>query len=95
MTPREYAREMDAARARSRQDYQRDLFAAWQTASFVGSALVGKLPDFKSVMARLQWSDGVPVSVKGALLADEFGIPIRPISEEAKAALMRLRERRG
>lgn len=95
MTPREYAREMDAARARSRHEHQRDLFLAWQTASFVGSAMVDKLPDFKSVMARLQWSDGAPVSLKGALLADERGIPIRPISEEAKAALMRLQARRG
>lgn len=54
MTPREFAREMDAARERTKREHQRDLFIAWQTAAFVPSALVGKMPDFRTVLARVE-----------------------------------------
>lgn len=80
-------------RGRVRREYQRDVFIAWQTAAFVPGALMGKLQPFSSVLAQLRWNDDAPVKEKAAAIAATFGIPIRPISDAAKQALVRLRER--
>ncbi len=92
MTPREFAREQGAARTRWKQEQQRDMFLAWQTAAFVGSAFVGKLPEWSEVANKIAPRSKESLHLEGALLAERIGVPLRPISEEAKRALMRLRE---
>lgn len=83
---------MNAAEERTRADVQRDMFLAWQTAAFVGSAFVGKLPDWNEVQNRLRPRSAESLRLEAQLIAERIGVPVRPISEAAKRALMRLKE---
>lgn len=82
-------------RTRLRHEHQRDVFIAWQTAAFVGAAMVGKLSEWSEVLNRLRPRTSASLKLEGALLAERIGVPLRPISEAAQRALMRLKEQRG
>ncbi len=100
MTPREYWRELEAAAERSRQELRRDLFLAWQSASFIGAAFVGKLPAFAQVLARFQTVaeplNPAQLRTQVAILSEKLGVPVLPLSEASKRALLKLgKEQRG
>ncbi len=81
MTPRELAREQGAARARWKQEHHRDLFLAWQTAAFCGSAFVGKLPDFQVVLLKMKAGRQSFDEMKAQLstLSQLTGFPLKQI----------------
>lgn len=81
MTPRELSREHGAARTRQQRDYQRDVFLAWQTAAFVGSAFVGKLPAFKVVLLKIDAGRQSFDQMKSQLaaLSHVTGFPLKEI----------------
>jgi hypothetical protein len=94
MTPREFARELDAARALAHREHERSTFLAWQTAAFVGSAFAGKLQDWAQVAARIAPTPLARNRHVVAIFSDATGVPVRPISDAALKALERLKEQR-
>lgn len=96
MTPREFARERRAAEQRLREDLAQDVAHAWYVANFGVAAYVGKLPDLKQVLLKLGISakpSRKHVGQRAKLLAEEIGVPLKPISEAAKKALLKLHKR--
>lgn len=97
MTPRELRDEIAVAAEKRRDDSVRDLSLAWHAASFGIAAYVGKLPELSTVIGWVTAPKSerlTPAAQKAqvALLSEKLGIPIMPISEEAKQALLRMRE---
>jgi hypothetical protein len=71
---------------------------AWHGVSFYAEALAGKLPDLRAVIERTRTyrrKTGKAQRAQMAMWADFFGIPARPLSDAAKQALVRLKERHG
>ena len=79
---------MEAALQRDEEEHRARVIGAWQTAALVRRALDGKLPNLQRLLARLSAPDQAG---QLGMLSEHLGIPIRPISPEAKAALARLR----
>lgn len=79
---------MEAALQRDRQTQEARITGAWETAALVRRALDGKLPTLQRLLADFSAPDQ---GTQLGMLSDHLGIPIRPISPEAKAALARLR----
>jgi hypothetical protein len=78
-------------------EFDRTTIHAWQTGVFTAMASAGKLPNISQVLARNR-SARVRTSVadqRAAMerLSDRLGIPLQPLSPEARAALERMKER--
>lgn len=94
LTPREWGHEIAAAQLRWQDERERDLGLAWHTASFVLEGYVGKLPDLRTVIERTRVVRTMtPAAQRSqvAMLSERLGVPLVPISDAAKAALVRLR----
>lgn len=69
---------------------------AWRTAALVGQAFAGKLQPLEQLLGQLDASQErlTPAQqrTQAAMLAERLGQSMRPISDEAKRALLRLRE---
>lgn len=70
---------------------------AWHVATFGVAAYVGKLPDLRTILGRVKEPPAgrlTPAAQRTqvALLSEYMGVSMRPISEEAKQALLRMRE---
>jgi hypothetical protein len=66
---------------------------AWQTAALVGAAMAGKLPSLPNLLAKLRPAPKHLPHASLAQLSTHLGIPMRPASPEALAALERLEAR--
>ncbi len=97
MTPRELRDEVAVAEAMQRDESVRDLALAWHVATFGIAAYVGKLPELSTLVNRLRAPAPGRLTPEAqrtqvALLSEYMGVSMRPISEEAKQALLRMRE---
>lgn len=96
MTPRELRDEIAAVGRRRRDDHSKDLVLAWHVATFGVSAYVRKLPELGVILGRSERGAErlTPAAQRTqvALLSEFMGVPIRPLSPEAKRALARIRE---
>jgi hypothetical protein len=96
MTPRELRDEVASVGLRRKDDGARDLTLAWHAATFGVAAYVGKLPDLRVILSRVARSADrlTPAAQRTqvALLSEFIGVPMRPLSDEAKRALTRIRE---
>jgi len=92
MTPREWAREQRAAQIRWTDEYKRDVRLAHQSAKLYSRAWAGQLPPLKTLLEQVSTTierRQNPLMV----LSTHLGIPARPLSPEAKAALDRMKAR--
>jgi len=92
MTPREWAREQRAAQLRWTDDYRRDVRLAHQSAALWSRAWAGQLPPLKTLLEQITTTmerHHNPLMV----LSTHLGIPARPLSPEARAALDRMQAR--
>lgn len=96
MTPREFYRERDAAVQRWRDEWERDLTRAWWTANLTAAASAGKLPSLQSVINKTRAVVNTRATVAAqqanlAMLSEHLKVAIRPMSNEARQALQRMR----
>jgi hypothetical protein len=87
-------REFEIAVLRRRDTEERDVVLAWNTAAL---SRQDKLPSLESLLAqrpqsRTERKTAAAQRTELALLSERLGIPMQPLSDEAKQALMRLRE---
>lgn len=81
---------MAAAEWRAQRDAELTMVRAWQMAALTGSAMAGKLPKLETLLKQMQ-----PRSTRLSLehITRTVGVPMRPASPEALAALERLKVR--
>lgn len=78
---------------RERDAYHGRVTQAWETAALATRAFVGKLPKLERLLSEIRPVNAKTMAITQIeMLSDHLGIPIRPMSPEAKAALQRLRE---
>lgn len=79
---------------RKREDHERDVTLAWFSAMFTRQE---RMPRLDAVLGRLRAQasrlTAAAQHTQLALLSEHVGVPLRPISPEAVAALERLRQR--
>lgn len=99
----EFGREVEAfneARQehidREEREMQREVALAWRTAAFYGELqATGKLPSLADVLARMKAKPDAtpqkPVDILSQLsvLSKQYGVPMRPMSQETFAAMKR------
>lgn len=92
MTPRELRDEIASFGMRRKDDEIHALVLAWHVANYGNAAFGGTLPDLAVVLKRFgsQTRDPRELRLEGQLLAERMGVPVRPISEAAKRALLNL-----
>lgn len=97
MTPLELRDEVASYSARQRDELAARVSSAWYVAMFGINAYVGQLPDLATLIGRLKTPQPERLSpaaqhTQVALLSEYTGIPMQPLSEAAKQALLRMRE---
>lgn len=92
MTPRELRDEIAVATANRRVQIARDVSLAWHMANFGIAAYVGTLPDLDALLRRVNAGPrkSSELNLEAALIGEQLGVPMRPISEAAKRALLKL-----
>jgi len=71
---------------------ERALCQAWEAAALTGAAMAGKLPKLEKLLREIR---PAPKRISLAEISRTLGIPMRPASPEAIAALQRLESHHG
>lgn len=96
MTPREFSDELAAFEVRRKDAMEFSVAQAWHTGQFMAQAFAGKLTPLDKVLARMATPAAATHPVNTDALVGAWslatGIAARPISQEARRAIERMKE---